>query len=389
MPESIYINGAGRIGRLITKIVLSDTDNNINTVFVNDPYGMSVNDFLYYLTYDTNYGRLADLRQESIYVTPTPSDNIHEYTINISSTNKYIYYTNYDPIPNSESILNFWTSTAGVDNNRPLIDCCGTLKYSDTYLENQFKTILHVGLDRIPDISDNGFASIIYDNTSSSDINSWYYTYGIRDYDIPSLKTQNIAFIYRALKSLSIEAIDVKHLLQYNNLQHPKDDYYVRCSNFPEMGRGIDNIIDTTFPYASAKLAGNRAAAIIGEGSSLTGLMNVSNVYLPLSYGGMTIFSAITKSTGLTVDSINSMLKNNSTHTVQYSEEGLVSRDIFLTDYHYKIISPVCTYGAYMTSVINQSDVNIVNITSLYDPEYGLALQAYNASIQVYNVVTA
>ena len=388
MPESIYINGAGRIGRLITKIVLSDTDNNISIACVNDPYGMPVNDFLYYLTYDTNYGRLADLRQESIIVTPTPSDDVHEYSIIISSTNKCIYYTNYNPITDSESIVTFWESN-GVDYNRPLIDCCGTLKYADTYLENQFKTVLHVGLDRAPDISANGFASIIYDNTSSSDINSWYYTYGIRDYDIPSLKTQNIAFIYRVLKSLSIEAIDVKHLLQYNNLQHPKDDYYVRRSNFPEMGRGVDNIIDTTFPYASAKLAGNRAAAIIGEGSSLAGLMNVSNVYLPLSYGGMTIFSVITTSTGLTVESINAMLKSDSTHTVQYNEEGLVSRDTFLTDYHYKIISPVCTYGAYMTSVINQSDVNIVNVTSLYDPEYGLALQAYNASIQVYNVVTA
>ena len=372
MPKALCINGAGRIGRLLFKIALINSDYDL--ICINDKY-YSVDDFLYFLKYDTKYGRVVDLINESFYTTDVKSGIAYE--IKFANYQKSVYYSNYTK-QDYQSLVDFCREV-GYDGS-VVIDCSGTTTDDLTY--NDAKSMLFAGVDTPPKIeTDIGFASVIYGLTDVRDIQSWYNDYKIRTYFVPKIKTQNALFIYKAIETFGITNADVKNILQYTNLQKAKDDYS-KSKRFIELGRGVDNIVDTTYPNASAAIAGNWLSRI-GFIADLNGIITASNIYVPIAFGGMTVFSAITTKSNILFEDLQTALKNATTNIVRYTEDEVVSSDVFSIEQNedYHITSPVCTFCSSMSEVYTTSIGTCINVTSMYDPEYGLALQTYNTKI--------
>ena len=97
----------------------------------------------------------------------------------------------------------------------------------------------------------------------------------------------------------------------------------------------------------------------------------------------MTVFSAITTKSNILFEDLQTALKNATTNIVRYTEDEVVSSDVFSIEQNedYHITSPVCTFCSSMSEVYTTSIGTCINVTSMYDPEYGLALQTYNTKI--------
>lgn len=321
--KRIAINGFGRIGRLVFRII--EEMNDIEVVAIND-LG-TIDELAYLLKYDTNHGR---------------------YNKDIKFDNEYLYvdgrkikvYNEIDPsnLP--------W----GEINIDTVLECTGKFTSKD-------KAMLHITA---------GAKKVLISAPGNGDMKTVVYNVNdniLTDDDIivsaASCTTNCLAPVLKVLDdNFGIVIGNMTTIHAYTNDQVTLDISHKKGIT-ERRGRACGmNMIPTS----------TGAAKAIGKVlPNLDGLILGSSIRVPVSDGSL-IDLVVELKKDVSTEIINNTFKKNMNETLDYTEDPIVSSDIISSSYG-------ATVDGRLTSIVSTDSKKLVHIVAWYDNEMGYSYQ--------------
>ena len=322
--KKIAINGFGRIGRLVFRII--EERNDMEVVAING-HSASPEEMAYLLKYDTNHGRYnkkVTFDDEAIYV---EGRKVNVYQV-----------SEPDKIPWSKHDIDV------------VLECTGKFtKYEDAMMH------LTAGAKKVL-ISAPGkgeMKTIVYN--VNEDI--------LTDNDVivsaASCTTNCLAPVLKVLDdNFKVVKGNMTTIHAYTNDQATLDVSHKK-GIYERRGRACAmNIIPTTTGAAKAigKVLPNLDGRLLG-----------SAMRVPVSDGSL-VDLTVELEKHVTVEEINNAFKNSVNETLQYTEDPIVSSDI---------VSSTCggTVDGNLTNVLNVDGKELVHVIAWYDNEMGYSYQ--------------
>lgn len=321
--KKIAINGFGRIGRLVFRIIEEEKD--LEVVAINDL--STPEELAYLLKYDTNHGRYnkeITFDVDSIYV-----DN-----------RKIRVYKEMDPI-------NLPWAEIGID---VVLECTGKFTSYD-------KAMTHIQA---------GAKKVLISAPSKGDVKTVVYNVNnniLKDDDLivsaASCTTNCLAPVLKVMDdNFKVVKGNMTTVHAYTNDQVTLDVTHKK-GILERRGRACAmNMVPTSTGAAKAigKVLPNLDGKILGTA-----------IRVPVSDGSL-IDLVVELAKKTTSEEINRVFKNNVNETLHYTEDPIVSSDI---------ISSTCgaTVDANLTSVIDVDGKQLVHIVAWYDNEMGYSYQ--------------
>lgn len=321
--KKIAINGFGRIGRLVFRIIEEEKD--LEVVAINDL--STPEELAYLLKYDTNHGRYnkeITFDVDSIYV-----DN-----------RKIRVYKEMDPI-------NLPWAEIGID---VVLECTGKFTSYD-------KAMTHIQA---------GAKKVLISAPSNGDVKTVVYNVNnniLKDDDLivsaASCTTNCLAPVLKVMDdNFKVVKGNMTTVHAYTNDQVTLDVTHKK-GILERRGRACAmNMVPTSTGAAKAigKVLPNLDGKILGTA-----------IRVPVSDGSL-IDLVVELAKKTTSEEINRVFKNNVNETLHYTEDPIVSSDI---------ISSTCgaTVDANLTSVIEVDGKQLVHIVAWYDNEMGYSYQ--------------
>lgn len=321
--KKIAINGFGRIGRLVFRIIEEEKD--LEVVAINDL--STPEELAYLLKYDTNHGRYnkeITFDVDSIYV-----DN-----------RKIRVYKEMDPI-------NLPWAEIGID---VVLECTGKFTSYD-------KAMTHIQA---------GAKKVLISAPSKGDVKTVVYNVNnniLKDDDLivsaASCTTNCLAPVLKVMDdNFKVVKGNMTTVHAYTNDQVTLDVTHKK-GILERRGRACAmNMVPTSTGAAKAigKVLPNLDGKILGTA-----------IRVPVSDGSL-IDLVVELAKKTTSEEINRVFKNNVNETLHYTEDPIVSSDI---------ISSTCgaTVDANLTSVIEVDGKQLVHIVAWYDNEMGYSYQ--------------
>jgi len=321
--KKIAINGFGRIGRLVFRIIEELDD--MEVVAVNDL--STPEELSYLLKYDTNHGRYdkeITFDDNSIYV----------------NNRKVMVYQEMEP-------ANLPWNELGID---VVLECTGKF----TSLE---KAMLHV---------EAGAKKVLISAPGKGEMKTVVYNVNHEILDsndvvvsAASCTTNCLAPVLKVLdENFGVVKGNMTTIHAYTNDQvtldvaHKKGIYERRgraCAmNMVPTSTGAAKAIGKVLPNLSGKVLGTAIRVPVSDGSLIDLVVELSK--------------------NTTKEEINKVFKNNANETLHYTEDPIVSSDI---------ISSTCgaTVDANLTNVIEVDGKQLVHVVAWYDNEMGYSYQ--------------
>ncbi len=321
--KKIAINGFGRIGRLVFRIIEEMDD--LEVVAVNDL--STPEELAYLLKYDTNHGRYnkkITFDNESIYV-----------------NNKRIYvYKEMEP-------NNLPWGKLGID---VVLECTGKFTSYDGAMKH-----IEAGAKKVL-ISAPGKGEM---KTVVYNVNHNILTPGDIIVSAASCTTNCLAPVLKVLDdNFGIVKGNMTTIHAYTNDQvtldvaHKKGIYERRgraCAmNMVPTSTGAASAIGKVLPNLEGKLLGTAIRVPVSDGSLIDLVVELNKK--------------------VTKEEINSAFKQHSNETLHYTEDPIVSSDIISSDCG-------ATVDANLTSVVEVDGKQLIHIVAWYDNEMGYSYQ--------------
>ena len=281
----VAINGFGRIGRLVFRIMEDDPE--FEVVAINDL--TDAEQLAYLLKYDTNH---RNYRVEDI---------THDENSIIVNGRRVRVYSELDP------------------NNLPWkeLDIDAVFECTGKFVEKD-KAMAHINA---------GAKKVIISAPAKGDVKTIVYNVNENTLDgseqiisAASCTTNCLAPVLNVIeKNIGITKGYMTTVHAYTNDQVILDVAHKKGIKARRGRAGAINIIPSSTGAASA------IGLVI---PSLKGKMNGSSLRVPVPTGSTTILVAVVKGENITVDSINAAMKAQSSASFGYTEEPLVSSDI-------------------------------------------------------------
>lgn len=329
--KKIAINGFGRIGRLVFRIIEEQSD--LEVVAINDL--STPEELAYLLKYDTNHGRYnkeITFDDDSIYV-----DN-----------RKIRVYKEMEPV-------NLPWGEIGID---VVLECTGKFTSYD-------KAMAHI---------EAGAKKVLISAPSKGDVKTVVYNVNndiLEDNDLivsaASCTTNCLAPVLKVLDdNFKVIKGNMTTVHAYTNDQVTLDVTHKK-GILERRGRACAmNMVPTSTGAAKAigKVLPNLDGKILGTA-----------IRVPVSDGSL-IDLVVELSKKTTKEEINQTFKENANETLHYTEDPIVSSDI---------ISSTCgaTVDANLTSVIEVDGMQLVHIVAWYDNEMGYSYQMVRTLIDM------
>ena len=321
--KKIAINGFGRIGRLVLRIIEELDD--MEVVAINDL--STPEELAYLLKYDTNHGRYnknITSDENSIYI----------------NERKVIVYKEMDPsnIP--------WKSL-GID---VVLECTGKFTSLDKAMQH-----ITAGAKKVL-ISAPGkgeMKTIVYN------VNNNILTPDDIVISAASCTTNCLAPVLKVIdENLKIIKGNMTTIHAYTNDQATLDITHKK-GILERRGRACAmNMVPTSTGAASAigKVLPNLSGRILG-----------SAIRVPVSDGSLIdLVLEVEKTTS--IDEINDIFKKNMNETLNYTEDPIVSSDIISSTYG-------ATVDGNLTNIIEKEGKQLLHIIAWYDNEMGYSYQ--------------
>lgn len=321
--KKIAINGFGRIGRLVFRIIEEDPE--LEVVAINDL--STPEELAYLLKYDTNHGR---------YEKKITSDEENIYV----SDRKIKIYKEMDP-------SNLPWGELGIDI---VLECTGKF----TSLE---KAMLHI---------DAGAKKVLISAPGKGEMKTIVYNVNheiLSENDIvvsaASCTTNCLAPVLKVLDdNYQIIKGNMTTIHAYTNDQvtldvaHKKGIYERRgraCAmNMVPTSTGAAKAIGKVLPRLDGKILGSAIRVPVSDGSLVDLVVELSKK--------------------VTIEELNNKFKENMSETLNYTEDPIVSSDIISSAYG-------ATVDGNLTNIIEVENKQLVHIVAWYDNEMGYSHQ--------------
>lgn len=321
--KKIAINGFGRIGRLVLRIIEELDD--MEVVAINDL--STPEELAYLLKYDTNHGR---------------------YNKNITSDEKSIYINERKVIVYKEmEPSNLPWKSLGID---VVLECTGKFTSLDKAMQH-----ITAGAKKVL-ISAPGkgeMKTIVYN------VNNNILTPEDIVVSAASCTTNCLAPVLKVIdENLKIIKGNMTTIHAYTNDQATLDITHKK-GILERRGRACAmNMVPTSTGAASAigKVLPNLSGRILG-----------SAIRVPVSDGSLIdLVLEVEKTTS--IDEINDIFKKNMNETLNYTEDPIVSSDIISSTYG-------ATVDGNLTNIIEKDGKQLLHIIAWYDNEMGYSYQ--------------
>ena len=334
MPIKVAINGFGRIGRLVFRIM--EEDKNFEVVAINDLTDSE--QLSYLLKYDSNhrlYNKIVDYDEEGIII----------------NGRKVKIYSELDP-------SNLPWSTLGID---VVFECTGKFTSVD-------KAMAHINAGAkkvIISAPAKGEAKTIVYNVNDDILEG-----NEKIISAASCTTNCLAPVLKIIDdNFGIEKGFMTTIHAYTNDQvtldvaHKKDIKERRgraCAlNIVPTSTGAATAIGKVIPKLDGRLSGNAMRVPVSDGSLIDLVLELNK--------------------NVTVNDINFAFKNNQNETIVYTEDPIVSSDI---------ISSTCgaTVDGNLTEVLNVNGKQLIKVVAWYDNEMGYSYQMVRTAKKLMNM---
>lgn len=334
MPIKVAINGFGRIGRLVFRIMEEDED--FEVVAINDLTDSE--QLSYLLKYDSNhrlYNKIVDYDEEGIII----------------NGRKVKIYSELDP-------SNLPWSTLGID---VVFECTGKFTSVD-------KAMAHINAGAkkvIISAPAKGEAKTIVYNVNDDILEG-----NEKIISAASCTTNCLAPVLKIIDdNFGIEKGFMTTIHAYTNDQVTLDVAHKKgikerrgraCAlNIVPTSTGAATAIGKVIPKLDGRLSGNAMRVPVSDGSLIDLVLELNK--------------------NVTVDDINFAFKNNQNETIVYTEDPIVSSDI---------ISSTCgaTVDGNLTEVLNVNGKQLIKVVAWYDNEMGYSYQMVRTAKKLMNM---
>lgn len=334
MPIKVAINGFGRIGRLVFRIM--EEDKNFEVVAINDLTDSE--QLSYLLKYDSNhrlYNKIVDYDEEGIII----------------NGRKVKIYSELDP-------SNLPWSTLGID---VVFECTGKFTSVD-------KAMAHINAGAkkvIISAPAKGEAKTIVYNVNDDILEG-----NEKIISAASCTTNCLAPVLKIIDdNFGIEKGFMTTIHAYTNDQVTLDVAHKKgikerrgraCAlNIVPTSTGAATAIGKVIPKLDGRLSGNAMRVPVSDGSLIDLVLELNK--------------------NVTVDDINFAFKNNQNETIVYTEDPIVSSDI---------ISSTCgaTVDGNLTEVLNVNGKQLIKVVAWYDNEMGYSYQMVRTAKKLMNM---
>ena len=321
--KKIAINGFGRIGRLVFRIIEEEKD--LEVVAINDL--SSPEELAYLLKYDTNHGRYnkeitfddeaiyVDKRKINVYKEMEP-DNLpwdkHAIDVVLECTGKFTSY---------EGAMKHLNAGA----KKVLISAPG---------KGPMKTIVYNVNDNILTNND------VIVSAASCTTNCLAPVVKVLDDNFKIIKGNMTTIHAYTNDQVTLDVAHKKGILERRGRA---------CAmNMVPTSTGAAKAIGKVLPNLEGKLLGSAIRVPVSDGSLIDLVVELEKI--------------------VTKDEINRVFKNNINETLHYTEDPIVSSDI---------ISSTCgaTVDANLTNIIEVNGRQLIHIVAWYDNEMGYSYQ--------------
>lgn len=334
MPIKVAINGFGRIGRLVFRIMEEDKD--FEVVAINDLTDSE--QLSYLLKYDSNhrlYNKIVDYDEEGIII----------------DGHKVKIYSELDP-------SNLPWSTLGID---VVFECTGKFTNVD-------KAMAHINAGAkkvIISAPTKGEAKTIVYNVNDDILDG-----NEKIISAASCTTNCLAPVLKIIDdNFGIEKGFMTTIHAYTNDQVTLDVAHKKgikerrgraCAlNIVPTSTGAATAIGKVIPKLDGRLSGNAMRVPVSDGSLIDLVLELNK--------------------NVIVDDINFAFKNNQNETIVYTEDPIVSSDI---------ISSTCgaTVDGNLTEVLNVNGKQLIKVVAWYDNEMGYSYQMVRTAKKLMNM---
>ncbi len=334
MPIKVAINGFGRIGRLVFRIMEEDKD--FEVVAINDLTDSE--QLSYLLKYDSNhrlYNKSVDYDEEGIII----------------NGRKVKIYSELDP-------SNLPWSTLGID---VVFECTGKFTSVD-------KAMAHINAGAkkvIISAPAKGEAKTIVYNVNDNILEG-----NEQIISAASCTTNCLAPVLKIIDdNFGIEKGFMTTIHAYTNDQVTLDVAHKKgikerrgraCAlNIVPTSTGAATAIGKVIPKLDGRLSGNAMRVPVSDGSLIDLVLELNK--------------------NVTVEDINFAFKNNQNETIVYTEDPIVSSDI---------ISSTCgaTVDGNLTEVLNVNGKQLIKVVAWYDNEMGYSNQMVRTAKKLMNM---
>ena len=334
MPIKVAINGFGRIGRLVFRIMEEDED--FEVVAINDLTDSE--QLSYLLKYDSNhrlYNKSVDYDEEGIII----------------NGRKVKIYSELDP-------SNLPWSTLGID---VVFECTGKFTSVD-------KAMAHINAGAkkvIISAPAKGEAKTIVYNVNDNILDG-----NEKIISAASCTTNCLAPVLKIIDdNFGIEKGFMTTIHAYTNDQVTLDVAHKKgikerrgraCAlNIVPTSTGAATAIGKVIPKLDGRLSGNAMRVPVSDGSLIDLVLELNK--------------------NVTVEDINFAFKNNQNETIVYTEDPIVSSDI---------ISSTCgaTVDGNLTEVLNVNGKQLIKVVAWYDNEMGYSNQMVRTAKKLMNM---
>ena len=334
MAIRVAINGFGRIGRLIYRIM--EQDNNFDIIAINDLTDSE--QLAYLLKYDSNhrmYNRKVEFDAEGIVV----------------ENHKIKVFSETDPnnLPWDELDINI------------VFECTGKFTSKE-------KAMAHINA---------GAKKVIISAPAKGDIKT--IVYNVND-DIldgseqiisaASCTTNCLAPVLKVIDdNFGIEKGFMTTIHAYTNDQVTLDVAHKKGIS-SRRGRGCAlNIVPTS----------TGAATAIGKVlPNLDGKLNGNAMRVPVSDGSL-IDLVLELKTNVTINEVNNIFKKNQNDTLGYTEDPIVSSDVISTSYGALV-------DGLLTNIIEVNNKQLLKVVAWYDNEMGYSHQMVRTATKLFKI---
>ena len=334
MPIKVAINGFGRIGRLVFRIM--EEDKNFEVVAINDLTDSE--QLSYLLKYDSNhrlYNKIVDYDEEGIII----------------DGHKVKIYSELDP-------SNLPWSTLGID---VVFECTGKFTNVDKAMDH-----INAGAKKvIISAPAKGEAKTIVYNVNDNILDG-----NEKIISAASCTTNCLAPVLKIIDdNFGIEKGFMTTIHAYTNDQVTLDVAHKKgikerrgraCAlNIVPTSTGAATAIGKVIPKLDGRLSGNAMRVPVSDGSLIDLVLELNK--------------------NVTVEDINFAFKNNQNETIVYTEDPIVSSDI---------ISSTCgaTVDGNLTEVLNVNGKQLIKVVAWYDNEMGYSNQMVRTAKKLMNM---
>ena len=334
MPIKVAINGFGRIGRLVFRIM--EEDKNFEVVAINDLTDSE--QLSYLLKYDSNhrlYNKIVDYDEEGIII----------------DGHKVKIYSELDP-------SNLPWSTLGID---VVFECTGKFTNVDKAMDH-----INAGAKKvIISAPAKGEAKTIVYNVNDNILDG-----NEKIISAASCTTNCLAPVLKIIDdNFGIEKGFMTTIHAYTNDQVTLDVAHKKgikerrgraCAlNIVPTSTGAATAIGKVIPKLDGRLSGNAMRVPVSDGSLIDLVLELNK--------------------NVTVEDINFAFKNNQNETIVYTEDPIVSSDI---------ISSTCgaTVDGNLTEVLNVNGKQLIKVVAWYDNEMGYSYQMVRTAKKLMNM---